>query len=87
MNTDALQNDEDVRCAVEHFKAGRSIPTHILLKLKGNGNVHKRSSVSQDIWNNSAKRVKTEIQSEVKKENIKSEPIIEINEPSIDIKV
>ena len=58
MNTEALQNDEDVRCAVEHFKAGRSIPTHILLKLKGNGNVHKRSSVSQDMWNNSAKRVK-----------------------------
>lgn len=87
MNTEALQNDEDVRCAVEHFKAGRSIPTHIFLKLKGNGNVHKRSSLSQDIWNNSAKRVKTEIQSEVKKENIKSEPIIEINEPRTDIKV
>jgi len=34
INTDALQNDDDLRCGVDHFKAGTSIPHHILDKLK-----------------------------------------------------
>jgi len=34
LNTDALENDENLRSGVEHVKAGTPIPNHILLKLK-----------------------------------------------------
>jgi len=35
LTTDALQNDDDLRTGVEHVKANKPIPSHILLKLKG----------------------------------------------------